>query len=160
MKRSAVSRSTAMAYAAMLFAQTLLVGVLFRIMIPIFQQIVSRMGEVLDIHQNTLVAIIGCAVILQCCYWARFLWVRVHTPFHNIVVAHLLMFLSRASFFFGGALFSVIFFRHIPEMAAFPPIAEMLARTIALFGCLFALFCYSLELERLGRAMEEPHRDP
>jgi hypothetical protein len=159
MKRAAATRSTAVAYAALLFAQTLLVGLLFQMMIPIFQQVVSRTGELLDIHRHTLVAIIGCAVILQCCYWARFVWIPVQTPFHSVVVGHVLLFLSRASFFFGGALFSVIFFRHIPELTALPPVEEQLARIATLLGCLFALFCYSLELERLGRATGDPHRD-
>jgi hypothetical protein len=153
MKKSAASRSTAIAYAALLFAQTLLAGLLFSAVFPIFRQMVSRAGETLDIGADTVVAVSGGAVILQCCYWARFLWVPVHTPFHNVVFGHLLMFASRASFFFGGALFSLVFFRHIPDLAAFPPIAEGLARITALFGCLFALFCYSLELERLGRAI-------
>lgn len=156
MKRLAPSRSTVVVYAALLFAQTLLAGLLFWIMIPIFRQMVSRLGETLDISADKVVAVIGGAITLQCCYWARYLWVPVPKPFHNVVIAHLLMFASRASFFFGGALFSAVFFRHVPELAAFPSVAEGLARTIALFGCLFALFCYSLDLERLARAIEEP----
>ena len=129
-------------------------------MIPIFQQVVSRLGETLDIGAETVVAVSSGAITLQCCYWVRFLWVSVPTPYHNVVVAHLLMFASRASFFFGGALFSAVFFRHVPDLATFPPIAEGLVRVTALFGCLFALFCYSLELERLGRAFAGRHRDP
>ena len=160
MKKPAASRSTAIAYAALLFAQTLIAGLLFWIMIPIFQQVISRAGETLDIGTDTAVAVIGGALILQCCYWARFCWVPVPTPFRSVVVAHLLMFASRTSFFFAGALYSAVFFRHLPALAAFPPVAEALARITALFGCLFALFCYSLELERLGRAIAEPHRGP
>jgi len=103
MKKSAASRSTAIAYAALLFAQTLLARLLFSAVFPIFRQMVSRAGETLDIGADTVVAVSGGAVILQCFYWARFFWVPVHTPFHNVVVGHLLMFASRASFFFGGA---------------------------------------------------------
>ena len=87
--------------------------------------------------------------------WIRFYRLPVCVPFHSVVVAHLLIFTSRASFFFSGALFSAVFFGYIPELAAFPPIAVGLARIIALFGVLFALFCYSLELERLGREFGE-----
>jgi len=159
MKKSDASRSTATAYAGLLFAQTLITGFVFWIMVPIFRQMVSRAGERLDINGITLVTVIGAVAVLQCCYWVRYFWVPVRAPFHGVVVAHLLMFASRASFFFGGALFSAVFFRHIPELAAFPPIAEGLARIAAVFGCLFALFCYSLELERLARAIAEPHRD-
>jgi uncharacterized membrane protein YhhN len=65
------------------------------------------------------------------------------------------MFASRASFFFGGALFSAIFFRHIPQLDALPPLGQAIAKTLGVAALLFALFCYSLELERLGRSMEE-----
>ena len=160
MKKPAASRSTAIAYAALLSAQTLIAGLLFWIMIPIFQQVISRVGETLDIGTDTAVAVIGGALILQCCYWARLYWVPVPAPFRSVVVAHLLMFASRTSFFFAGALYSAVFFRYLPALAAFPPVAEALARITALFGCLFALFCYSLELERLAKAIAEPHRGP
>ena len=156
MKRPGSGRSTAVAYTALLFAQTLIAGLLFWIMIPIFQQVISRVGETLDIGTDTAAAVIGGALILQCCYWARFCWVPVPTPFRSVVVAHLLMFASRTSFFFAGALYSAVFFRHLPALDGFPPVAEGLARITALFGCLFALFCYSPELERLGRAIAEP----
>ena len=159
MKKSADSRSAAIAYWALLFAQSLIAGYLFWIVIPIFRQLMSRAGETLDIEGKSVGAVIGSAAILQCCYWARFFWVPLHVPFRSVVVAHLLMFAGRVSFIFGGALYSAVFFRHIPELAAFPPIAEGFARIAALFGCLFALFCYSLELERLGRAIEEFHGD-
>ena len=160
MKEMAASRSTAIVYAALLCAETLLAGLLFWIIFPVFRQVVSRLGETLDIGADTVVAAISFAVILQGCYWARFFGVPLPTPFHNVVVAHILMFASRASFFFSGALFSVVFFRHGPVLAALPPIAEMLIRITALFACLFALFCYSLELERLARAIGEPQGNP
>ena len=156
MKKPAASRSTAIAYAALLLAQTLIAGLLFWIMIPIFQQMTLHVGETLDIGTDTVVAVVGGAIVLQCCYWARFFWVPVPTPFRSDVVAHLLMFASRTSFFFAGALYSAVFFRHLPALDGFPPVAEGFARITALFGCLFALFCYSLELERLGRAIAEP----
>ena len=76
MKKPAASRSTAIAYGALLFAQTLIAGLLLWIMIPIFQQVISRVGETLDIGTDTAVAVIGGAIILQCCYWARFFWYR------------------------------------------------------------------------------------
>ncbi len=70
--------------------------------VPIFRQIVSRLGEKLEIGTGTVVDVICSVVVLQCCCWARYFWVPFPAPFHNIVVAHLLMFASRVSFFFGG----------------------------------------------------------
>ena len=66
------------------------------------------------------------------------------------------MFAGRASFFFSGAPFTMILFRHIPELDVFPPLEQSVIKILILMRILFALFCYSLELERLGKAFEEP----
>jgi hypothetical protein len=67
---------------------------------------------------------------------------------------HLLLFLGRISFIFGGALFSVVFFGHLPLLDQGADILVMTRRGMLLAGSLFALFCFSLELERLGRSFE------
>lgn len=78
------------------------------------------------------------------------------TPlFHGVFVAHLLFFASRVSFFFGGALFSAIFFRHLPELDAFSPFAQAFVKSVYVAATLFGLFCYSLELDRFGKAVED-----
>ena len=153
MDKRPASRSRALAYMALLTAQTVVAGYLLWITVPIFRRLVEHAGEPVQTDANILVAIIGGALILQCCYWVRFRRVPVYAPFKSDVVAHLLLFAGRASFFLGGALFSAIFFRHVPELATFPPLAMLLSKIIAVFGSLFALFCYSLELDRLGRAV-------
>jgi hypothetical protein len=62
--------------------------------------------------------------------------------------------LGRLSFIFGGALFSVAFFRHLPQLDQGADILVTTSRGMLLVGSLFALFCFSLELERLGRSLE------
>jgi hypothetical protein len=107
--------------------------------------------------------LVASAALLHCCYWSRLKWVPVTPPFHSSFVAHLLFFASRVCFFFGGALFSAIFFRHIPELDAFQPFGEAVVKILYVAGTLFGLFCYSLELDRLGKAIEEPpdhHLEP
>jgi hypothetical protein len=146
-------------YAVLLILQTATASFLIWIILPIFRRIVSRLGEPQDIQLSVEIAIIGGAGVLQCCYWIRLRWIPVYAPFQSVVVGHLLLFASRASFFFGGALFSVIFFRHVPELDAIPPLGQTLGRALALMAILFSLFCYSLELERLGRAFEAPPRN-
>ena len=153
MGKGTTNRSAAVSYAALLVAQTLLAGFLLWTMVPTFRRMMAHTGGFLDVQRNTVVAVLGGVVILQCCYWTRLRWIPVYAPLQSVVIAHVLVFASRASFFFGGAFFSTLFFRHIPELATLPPIAAGLANmTVALFA-LFALFCYSLELERLGRAI-------
>lgn len=79
-------------------------------------------------------------------------------PFCNAFIGQAVQFVGRASFFFGGALFSAIFFRHLPELDVFTAVEEALIRGFLIMGVLFALFCYSLELDQLGRALDGPLR--
>ena len=59
MKKSADSRSAAIAYWALLFAQSLIAGYLFWIVIPIFRQLMSRAGETLDIEGKSVGLLTG-----------------------------------------------------------------------------------------------------
>jgi hypothetical protein len=68
---------------------------------------------------------------------------------------HLFLFFGRLSFIFGSALFSVVIFRHLPELSRETDFLLMAQRGIIFVGCLFALFCTSLEVERLGQAFED-----
>jgi hypothetical protein len=61
---------------------------------------------------------------------------------------------GRLSFIFGSALFSIVVFRHLPELGRETDIFLAARRGVILVGCLFALFCTSLEVERLGQAFE------
>ena len=101
-----------------------------------------------------LAVVMGCVAILQCCYWTRLRHVAIHAPIRNVPIGHLLAFASRVSFFFGGASFSVVFFRRLPELDVLPSIGQGSAKALAILAILFSLFCYALELERLGKAIE------
>lgn len=141
-------------YGGLLILQTAAASCLFWMILPIFRRMVSRFGEPQVLELWRFATIIGCVLVLQSCYWIRLQRVPICIPFHNVVVGHLLLFASRASFFFGGAFFSAIFFRHVPELSALPPLGQGFAKALAVLAILFALFCYSLELERLGKAIE------
>jgi hypothetical protein len=127
---------------------------------PLFYSLVTNLGNRQMLDFSDQVAIVASAALLHCCYWSRLKWVPVTPPFHSSFVAHLLFFASRVCFFFGGALFSAIFFRHIPELDALPPFGEAVVKIVYVAGTLFGLFCYSLELDRLGKAIEERPEDP
>ncbi|MGO4339161.1 hypothetical protein AB4037_30015 [Labrys sp. KB_33_2] len=136
--------------------ETALASFLFWIIFPIFRNLIANMGKEQDLQPWIGVIIVGDTFALLCFYWARYRFFPIYTPFHSAVVGHLLQFTSRASFFIGGALFSVIFFRHVPELDPLPPIGQILVKGFIVMSVLFALFCYSLELERLGKAIEVP----
>jgi hypothetical protein len=151
---NAAEKQRAGAYFFLLGAQTVAVAWIFWFVLPIFRQFLNDIGREQDLGLWDELAIAGGAIILQALYWVRLHFLRVWTPIRNMFVAHVIKFASRASFFFGGAFFSTIFFRHIPELDALPPIGQGLARVTLVLAVLFSLFCYSLELDRLGHAME------
>jgi hypothetical protein len=154
--RSEARPAPTLTYAALLIAQTVAATYLFLTIFPLFQEMVWHLGEAQDIPIWKQAGVVAGAVFLQGCYWTRYCRVTVRAPFHSVFLAHLLLFASRASFFFSGALFTTIFVRHVPELDALPPVEQAGVKIICLMTILFALFCYSLELERLGKAFEEP----
>ena len=100
---------------------------------------------------------LGALLAMQIAYWYRLR--RVPIPFQapKLILSHSLLFLGRLSFIFGGALFSVVFFRHVPALDRGADVLLMIGRGLLLGGSLFALFCLALELERLGHALEDNH---
>ena len=133
-----------------------LTGALFVILesLPEFGRLVAHPGEQLPYtprydNPGTPVMILA----MQVAYWYRFL--RVPMPSHrsNTILSHLFLFLGRLAFIFGGSLFAVVFFRHLPEINESADTWLMLRRGLQLVASLFALFCVTLELERLGRAL-------
>ncbi|WP_457301226.1 hypothetical protein [Phyllobacterium sp. P5_D12] len=120
-----------------------------------FHGVLTHLGEYQELGMSSHVAILGGVIILHCSYWTRLKWVSVTPPFHSVFVSHLCSFAGRVCFLFSGAFFSAIFFRHLPELDAFPPFGQAVVKTLYVAGILFSFFCYSLELERLGKAIGE-----
>jgi hypothetical protein len=142
-------------YVLLMVVETAAAMFLFLTIFPIFRQVITRLGEPQDISSYQQSAVVCGALVLQACYWVRFRWVAIPTPFRNALLRHLFLFASRVSFFFGGALFSVLFFRHVPELDQSPSVVQGAVRALEVLLVLFSLFCYSLEIERLGRARED-----
>jgi len=141
------------AYAVLFTAQTVAAAFLFWVVYPIFISVLTHVGEYQELRISTQIAILGGITLLHFCYWTRLKWIAVTPPFHSILAAHICSFVGRLSFLFSGALFSSIFFRHVPQLDMFPPFGQALFKTLYVAGILFSFFCYSLELERLGKAV-------
>jgi hypothetical protein len=94
-----------------------------------------------------------CIVLMmQLSYWIK---TRRRPRFRfaaNALASHLLLFLSRLNFILGAGLFSVTFLVRSQDTKTY------FAGAVLLVAALFAMFCYSLELDRLGRAFEEDAR--
>jgi hypothetical protein len=133
-----------------------IVGAIFFVWLelPEFKQVLVNPGEQLSKDPISNLLIAGIFVVMQLSFWVRVL--RIPIPFRrpNAVLNHVFLFLGRLSFIFGSALFSVVVFRHLPELDRQTDIGLAVLRGIMFVGCLFALFCTSLEVERLGQAFE------
>jgi hypothetical protein len=146
-------------YLLLLAVQT--TGALFFISkeLPDFRQILLYPGEQLPYLRGDDFAMMVAIVAMQVAYWYRLQ--RVPIPFQgsNTILSHLLLFLGRLSFVFGGSLFAVVFFRHIPGLDQSTDTWLMARRGLLLAGSLFALFCFALELERFGAALGSTKSD-
>jgi hypothetical protein len=122
--------------------------------LPAFNQLRRNPGEQLPYIPYDDLTTIGILLVMQIAYWYRLR--RVPIPFQgsNLILSHVFLFLGRLSFIFGGALFSAVFFRHLPALADDADVLLMAGQGLMLGGALFALFCLTLELERLGHALE------
>jgi len=122
--------------------------------LPEFRQIAVNPGQQLphDTFGDLMPA--GVLVVTQICFWYRQLHIAIPVRRPNIVLNHIFLFLGRLGFIFGSALFAVVVFRHLPELDWRIDILLAARRGVILVGSLFALFCTSVEVERLGQAFE------
>jgi hypothetical protein len=122
--------------------------------LPEFRQVATNPGEQLPYDRFGDLTAVGVLLVMQISFWYRLLHVPIPFRRSNIFLNLVLLFLGRLSFIFGSALFSVVVFRHLPELGRETDILLAVKRGTILVGCLFALFCSSLEVERLGQAFE------
>jgi hypothetical protein len=127
--------------------------------LPAFNQLLRNPGQQLPYIPYDDLTTIGILLAMQVAYWYRLR--RIPIPFQgpNLILSHLFLFLGRLSFIFGGALFAVVFFRHLPALDHDVDALLMAGRGLLLGGALFALFCLTLELERLGQALGNDDRN-
>ncbi|WP_162261823.1 hypothetical protein [Bosea sp. Root381] len=141
-------------YAMLLAAQTACASVVLANIHAVFRILIENIGTPNASAPMTVLQILAAAALGQACYWYRLRKVPIPTGYRNIVLGHLLAFASRLGFIFGGALFSLYFLRHAPMLTLAP--LDIAWRGALLIAVLFALYCYTLELERLGGALQLP----
>jgi hypothetical protein len=142
-------------YLILLSVQVIGAGFIIRNVLPDFRQLAVNPGHQLPYVHYDNFATLGVLVVMQVAYWYRLRCLPIPFQGLNPVLNHLLLFLGRLSFIFGGTLFSLVFFRHLPELDLGTDVFVLSQRGMLLGGTLFALFCFSLELERLGHAFNE-----
>lgn len=126
--------------------------------LPEFRQVVLAPGKQIPKDVRSDLGMIAIFFGMQIAFWFRLLRVPIPTQRPNPLLCHLFLFLGRLSFIFGSALFSIVVFRHLPELGSETDVFLAAQRGTIFVACLFALFCSSLEVERLGHAFESrPH---
>lgn len=136
----------------MFFAQTLCAIVVLYNVRAAFRLLLDNLGTVIATSAGSAVQIVLAALIGQACYWWRQRHVTIPGTYSSLVIGHLFSFAARIGFVFGGALFSLYYLRHVPELDL--GYLDLSWRSALLLAILFALYCYTLELERLGNAMQ------
>src|SRR6266699_1135253 len=119
--------------------------------VPIHQRLL--MGHTAQ-QANPRIFVLGAVavILIQSTYWIR---LRCFPPLRfkrQLVLGHAIQFLWRLGFVFIGGMFSVVFFTRFKELEF------SIWKVLFLLAVLFSLFCYTLELERLGKAFWEAHR--
>ncbi|QCI65913.1 hypothetical protein [Phreatobacter stygius] len=121
-----------------------------------FQRLLDTLGQQQLIEARFYAELAVATLVIQLCYWVRLLRLPAGLAWRSVLIGHVLVFASKLSFIFGGALFSVVFFRHLPEFETLPDAFGLALRGLLLIAMLFSLFCYTLELERFGNALQAP----
>jgi hypothetical protein len=84
--------------------------------LPSFRQVSLNPGVQLPYTPYDDLTVFGAVLAMQAAYWYRLKRVPVPVLRSSIAFNHLLLFSGRISFIFGAALFSLIFFPHLPEL--------------------------------------------
>jgi hypothetical protein len=119
-----------------------------------FKQLLVNPGKQLPRDAVQDLTAIGIFLVMQTAFWCRQWYAPIPFRRSNTFVSLLFLFLGRLSFIFGGTMFSVTVFRHLPEFGRETDVALVVWRGAILIACLFALFCTSRELERLGQSFD------
>src|SRR5213075_901753 len=121
--------------------------------VPIYRRLLMGVTNEQAGANVFLWASIGVTVI-QVSYWIRLQCFPPPRFKRRLILGHAIQFLGRLSFVFIGGMFGVVFFTRFHEL-------EFSAWKVSvLLAVLFSMFCYTLELERLGKAFWEAQTEP
>ncbi|MBB2753301.1 UNVERIFIED_ORG: hypothetical protein GGI57_004011 [Rhizobium aethiopicum] len=108
-----------------------------------------------------MVAVVASSTALvQGPYCYRVFKVPVPVRDTHVVLGQLVLFVSRLAFIIASALFSLVLFRHLPEIDFGRNGSGFVWRGLLLLAVLFSVFCFTTELERLGLALRGQERTP
>jgi len=142
---AALTRYGRRLYAVLFLVQTVGFAILLWEGLPIYRLIFTGVqGQHAKV--KTLILVSLAIALVQGAYWTRMATAPELRVPANVFLGHVMQFLGRISFIFGGAFFTLVMYARFPELEL------SVLRLAILIASLFSLFCYSLELERLGAA--------
>lgn len=122
--------------------------------LPEFRQLAINPGDQLPRDGFSDIVSVDVLCIMQIAFWRRVFFVPIPFQRPRAILSHVFLFLGKLSFIFGSAFFGIMIFRHVPELDRSTDFLLAAKRGMIVIGCLFALFCTSLEVERLGQAFD------
>ena len=112
--------------------------------VPLYRNLLSGEPDPGNRLALWALAVIG---LIQPAFWvARRIPLEPRGPLRP-VLGHLVMFGGRLAFAFVSGVFSAVFYTRFGQLHAEP------FRMAILVAILFSMFCYTLEMERLGRTL-------
>ena len=133
-------------YLGLLALQTIGAGIVLANGIPIYRQMMAGPDQLIPQAGPLWWAIVAVA-LMQTGYWVR-AWLRPLLPGGgHVLIAHLAGFVARLSFIYASTMFTVVFFLRFQQLPL-PPY-----RIVMILLLLFSMYCWSLELERLAKAL-------
>lgn len=114
--------------------------------VPIYRQMVGDFDNY-QRESGILLWEAAAVALLQSGYWLR---IRVQPTMPaggHVFLGHVAYFGARLNFAFASASFTVMFLVRFNQLAM-PP-----HRMVVILALLFSMFCYTLELERLAKAL-------
>lgn len=141
------ARAGSRLYLLLLAVETSGAGLVYWYGLPLYRRTVESPLEFEPHPLERAVYALSAVALIQVPYWIRH---RLRPPLPRVLNAplgHLLLFLARLSFLLPAAIYSFVF-----VLGKLGHLKLTGVRFGILFALLFSLFCYTLELERLGRA--------
>ncbi|NQV23912.1 MAG: hypothetical protein HQ518_06035 [Rhodopirellula sp.] len=122
--------------------------------LPVYSRLLG--GQEGGATANDFLVASGAIVVMQLAYWIAFSLQRDLRFRKNVVVGHVLLWLSELSYFFPHALAALILFDRFKELKelSFAP-----ARFALLALILFAVYCFKFQLETLGETLLKSDTD-
>ena len=147
MSVSGGSRSYMLLFAVECVGAAMIAG----IVIPVYRAALARPAEYAPNPANIVWSIVAMA-LMQAGFWAR-RRLRLRPPaFHNALLGQVIQFTGSMTFVLATSIFGFIFITRRPELQFAVP-----GYMVALLS-LFCWFCFTQDLQQLGRSLIGPER--